>query len=114
MPQSVPRSQQPADQEPRIRLYGLLSVTRRQYLWSLLATVSVLAALVPAWSLFGREQLRQYLLSQRPGIVSWLDYAPWVFAAVVALEVIEACVVLRRFGRLKKEAKSQRTNPPFP
>lgn len=82
----------------RVRVYGLLSLTRRQYLFSLGVGLLLLAALLVVWFTHGVHYLRH----------PWAPYLPLVVMAAVALEAIEVLIVLGKFRRLEAAEKAKR------
>jgi hypothetical protein len=89
----------------RVKLYGLFSITRRRYLVQLVVALTLAMALLLAWWLYWptvRGSLQQSRSSVLDGVVRFWDVAPFVIGGIVALQMIEAWIVLRRF-RLKSK-----------
>jgi hypothetical protein len=95
----------------RIKLYGLVSVTRRGYLVQLVLAGILLVALVVMW-LYFRAKLDPSISEGVRRMREWFDYLPWVVLVIALLYVIEATLVLRRFAR--EEAKRRAQAPPQP
>lgn len=94
----------------RIKVYGLLPMTRRRYLSQILvAGLLALTILVLWWSLWPR--LREMLqLAEGPGvtrIIAFWDAAPWFLLGLGVLQGIEAYFVLKRFARREAQAHAQ-------
>jgi hypothetical protein len=91
----------------RIKLYGLISLTKRGYLvWCAIGAAGLVALLIvwlvtitPATPL---EKSGQYPLN--PWYL-WRSYAPWLIAAGFLLGGLEVFFVLRRFRRAEAEQK---------
>jgi hypothetical protein len=81
--------------KPRVKVYGFLPLTKRQYLLSLLLGLLLLVALLGYWFIEGVKQINHPLAV----------YLPLVVMAAVALEAVEVLIVLGKFRRLEaKEA----------
>ncbi len=101
----------------RIRVYGLISLTRRGYLTLLvleLILLAALAALVIYWlrmphppAATSAERDLPHQLAQR-----WQGFLPWVFVAALFLAAIEAFVILRRFARAESLVRNQPDDAP--
>jgi hypothetical protein len=98
---------------PRVKVYGFLSLTRRQYVATLVAAALLLLLLLPLWFLQGHEQVRQFLQARLPAASFLVDYVPWIVLAAVLLEGVEAYLVLRKFQHLHSDSR-QRQLPPTP
>jgi hypothetical protein len=96
----------------RIKLYGLVSVTRRGYLVQLVAVVFLLAVLLGVWMNLPRTSDLRNPPPEFVRLVTLLSYLPWVVLAIAVLVAVEAFVVLRRFAR--EEAKRRAPSPPQP
>jgi hypothetical protein len=89
----------------RVKIYGLISLTKRTYLtWVAVGAVGLVAMLV-VWAVSvgpptPAEAAGQYPLT--PWYL-WRNWAPWLIAAGGLLGGIEAYVVLRRFRRAEAE-----------
>jgi hypothetical protein len=95
----------------RIRLYGLVSVTKRGYIAQLVVAGIMLVALVVLW-LYTRSKLDPSISEGVAHMRQMFDYLPWVVLAITLLYVLEATLVLRRFAR--EEAKRRAQPPPQP
>ncbi len=95
----------------RIKVYGLISLTKRTYLiWAALAALGLLALLVFWAFTVGEETPAEKAGLLPPVVVLWRRYGPWIIAAGFLLGGLEALFVLRRFRRA--EAERQRTGAP--
>src|SRR5215471_15043342 len=89
----------------RIKLYGLISLTKRGYLlWAAVGAVGLLGLLV-WWAVdtgppTPLEQSGKYPLT--PWYL-WRNWAPWLIAAGFLLGGLEVVFVLRRFRRAEAE-----------
>jgi hypothetical protein len=95
----------------RVKVYGLVSMTRRGYLTQL----AVAGLLVVVWLAFRwlywpgvrpdpakvREQRLRYM-------IVLLDNIPWIVVVVAALLLLEAWLVLRRFRQKEAAQASQK------
>jgi hypothetical protein len=95
----------------RIKLYGLVSVTKRGYLVQLAVVVVLLAVLLGIWALPSAGDVRD-LPPEYGRLLTFLHYLPWVVLACTVLVAVEAFVVLRRFAR--EEALRRAKAPPQP
>jgi hypothetical protein len=93
----------------RIKLYGLISVTRRGYITQLVLAGILLAALLGMW-LYLRAKISPAVSPEVARIREVFDYIPWVALGIAVLYAIEAVIVLRRFAR--EEAARRRAQPP--
>lgn len=89
----------------RVKIYGLISLTRRAYLYCVAVGVVGLVVLLVIWGLTAgpptpAEKSGQFPLTP---IYIWRNYAPWLLAAAALLEGIEVYVVLKRFRRAETE-----------
>lgn len=89
----------------RVKVYGLISLTRRTYLFCVAVGVVGMAALLVLWALTAgtptpAEKAGKFPLTP---IYIWRNYAPWLLAAAALLEGIEVYVVLKRFRRAEAE-----------
>jgi hypothetical protein len=87
----------------RVKVYGLLSRTRRRYVLEATVGVVCLVAVMVAWW-FGWPKLRQRLvqLELSPAmrtVVIILDAVPWLLLVVAAVKAVEIPIVLRAFAR---------------
>jgi len=99
----------------RIRLYGLLSVTRRGYLTQLGLGAFLLFCLLVLWYYLPtllpapRGDKPEQVLPSVELVRKFRDALPWVVLGIAALFGIEAYVVLRRFAQ--KERLQQARQP---
>jgi hypothetical protein len=77
--------------QPRIKVYGFLPLTKRQYLLSLVLGLILLGVLLAYWFLEGVKAINHPLAV----------YLPLVVLAAVALEAIEVMIVLGKFKKLE-------------
>ena len=83
--------------QPRVRVYGLLSLTKRQYLVSLVLGLLLLGVLLVLWFTHGVRYVKH----------PWAPYLALVVVIGAALEAIEVLVVLRKFRRLEAEEQAK-------
>jgi hypothetical protein len=108
----------------RVKVYGLVSMTRRGYLMQLAVGGLLIVTLLAFWWLRWPEvrpepaKVRDAMLRR---VVVFLDNLAWIVGAVAVLLPIEAWFVLRRFARKEAERTSKppespvaTTNPPSP
>jgi hypothetical protein len=96
----------------RIKLYGLVSVTRCGYLVQLVLVVFLLAVLIGVWLRLPRTPDLRDPPPEFVRLLTLLSYLPWVVLVIAVLVAVEAFVVLRRFAR--EEAKRRAQAPPQP
>jgi hypothetical protein len=93
---------------PRVKLYGLIPMTRRRYLGQLVVALVLSAGLLVGWWLYW-PRVRASLEATRSDVLDriiWFwDFAPWVIGGIVVLQVIEAWVVLRKFRAQEPRTK---------
>jgi hypothetical protein len=91
----------------RIKVYGLISLTRRGYLMCLAAGLVLLVILLLLWALVMTEPLGLHQSEETTfGQVLWTflrQNLPWILLLAALLEALEALVVLRRFRRAVAE-----------
>ena len=90
----------------RVKLYGLIPITRRRYLTQLVVALVLSSALLLAWWLYWptvRGSLEASRSDVLDGVVRFWNVAPYLILGIVALQLIEAWVVLRRFRRKEAE-----------
>ena len=95
----------------RVKLYGMIPITRRRYVKQLVVALVLSSALLLAWWLYWpnvRGSLEASRSDVLDGVVRFWNVAPYLILGMVVLQGIEAWVVLRRFRR--KEAE-QATKP---
>jgi hypothetical protein len=101
----------------RVKLYGLISLTRRTYLICVAVGAAGLVVMLILWWVTARDPTPLEVTGQFPLTPwhIWRNYAQWVIAAGAALGGIEAYFVLRRFRRAEAErqhaAGAQATTP---
>src|SRR5437868_6366072 len=90
----------------RIKLYGLMPVTKRGYLIQLTLAACLLVGLLLVWTYLPARPAEQKgtLPPRSAWIWAVLDKLPWLVAGIAALYGIEAVIVLRRFA-LKEAAQ---------
>jgi hypothetical protein len=93
----------------RIKLYGLITVTRRGYIARLAVGLVLAVGLLAVWYWLPAPNLSPEVIEESRflAVSVWLlTYLPWVVFGAVALGAIEAAVVFRRLAR---EEALQRT-----
>lgn len=96
---------------PRVKVYGFLSLTKRQYLLTLVGALCLLLILTPLWFLQGHEYVRQFLQLRAPALIPIVQYVPYLVLGAMILEGIEVWLVLRKFKKLEE---AQRLKDEFP
>ena len=89
----------------RIKIYGLISLTKRAYLtWVAVGAVG-LAALLVVWAVTVTPETPLEKTGQAPLTpwYLWRKWAPWLIGAGALLGGIEAYFVLNRFRRAEAE-----------
>src|SRR5262245_4809503 len=90
----------------KLKLYGFLTLTRRRYVGQLVFALVAAVGLLALWWLRWPVERERLTNNPAPPLSDWLLAAgaalPWVLLAVVAVQAVEAVVVLRRFAQ--KEA----------
>ena len=92
----------------RVKLYGLIPITRRRYLTQFVVALVLSAALLLARWLYWptvRRTLEAARSDALDAVIRFWDLAPYLIAGIVVLQLIEAWIVLRRFGRIEAEQK---------
>lgn len=99
----------------RIKLYGLLSMTRRGYLAQLITGIVLLVSLFLAWYAFWPYR-RLEPRAGGMGVTIWLmHHLPWLLLILGLLFAVEAVIVLRRFRRAEaRRSGSAGPQPPNP
>lgn len=100
----------------RLKVWGILSMTRRGYLTALVLGLVVLVGLF-IWSLQIQRPKALPADAKRDGqiemlfaIMTWiLDYLPWICLAVFALQILECWLVLRRFAQKEVQERQRET-----
>jgi hypothetical protein len=100
----------------RVKVYGVISLTKRGYLAWVAVGAAGLAAMLVVWAVTTgpptpAERAGQYPLT--PWYV-WRSWAPWIIAAGVLLGGIEAYFVLKRFRRAEAERQQAAAPGPTP
>jgi hypothetical protein len=107
---------QPANEGPvRVRLYGLVSMTRRRYLMQMTVALVLAGGLLALW--WAQWPMLKKDLQRNPSpvldrAIAFWDAAPWVIGAVIGLQAVEAFFVLRAFRRKEAERAAQAAAPP--
>lgn len=86
----------------RVKLYGLIPITRKRYLIQVGFALFLAAVLLVAWFLYWptvRNSLRAANSPTLDRIVVFWNLAPVVVGSIVVLQAIEAWIVLRLFAR---------------
>jgi hypothetical protein len=99
----------------RIKLYGLVSVTKRSYLVQLAVVIVLLAVLLGVWMRLPSGAELRDLPPEYVRLLTALSYLPWVVLACALLVAAEAFVVLRRFAReeaLRRAPAAPHPEPP--
>ena len=94
----------------RVKLYGLIPITRRRYLTQFVVALVLSAALLLAWWLYWptvRGSLEASRSDVLDGVVRFWNLAPYFILGIVVLQLIEAWVVLRRFRRKEAEQSAK-------
>jgi hypothetical protein len=94
----------------RIKLYGLLWVTRRSYYVLLGLGVLLLVALLMFWAGKGLAVADENSPQSTRLVVAFWNNIPWIVLGAVLLESIEVWFVLRKFSR-EEAAQRARQNP---
>ena len=105
--------------KPRVKVYGFLSLTKRQYLLSLVLGLVLLTAFFIYWFTQGVQQLQALATNEKKQPDHWIaslvipliPYLPLVLIAAVALEAIEVLIVLGKFRRLEAAEREKRGAP---
>jgi hypothetical protein len=89
----------------RVKVYGLISLTKRTYLFCVGVGAVGLVVLLVLWALTVGPPTPLEVAGKFPmtPIYIWRNYAPWLLAAAALLEGIEVYVVLKRFRRAEAE-----------
>ena len=100
----------------RVKVYGLVPLTRRRYLIQAAFGLVCLAGLLVLWWLYWPELNDRLSKVTRTALaeVVYLTLAntPWILLGVLALKLVEMAFVLRRFAC--KEAEARRVAAPAP
>jgi hypothetical protein len=100
----------------RVKVYGLISLTKRAYLICVVIGGLGMVALLVLWFLTAgtptpAEKAGKFPLTP---FYIWRNYAPWLLAAAVLIEGIEVYVVLKRFRRAEAERQKPAAADPTP
>ncbi|MFO0877947.1 MAG: hypothetical protein U0840_11390 [Gemmataceae bacterium] len=89
----------------RIKLYGLVWMTRRRYVQQLVTACGLAVLFLGVWWWQWPVVRTRFDGADSPALARFLlvmDHVPWVLAGVVVLQLIEAFFVLRVFARREK------------
>jgi hypothetical protein len=92
----------------RVRLYGLVSMTRKRYLLQVAVFVLLAGVVLALWWLFWparREELRKVPSLRSHRLIQALNLTPVVIFGLLAIQATEVYFVLRRFARKEAERK---------
>jgi hypothetical protein len=100
----------------RVKVYGLISLTKRTYLICVAIGGVGLVVLLILWALTAgtpspAEKAGKFPLT--PFFI-WRNYAPWLLAAAALLEGVEVYVVLKRFRRAEADRRQAPAADPTP
>jgi hypothetical protein len=98
----------------RVKLYGLMPVTKRGYLFQLTLAACLLGGLLYVWTYLPPRPADQKGVLPPRSVWIWavLDKLPWLVAAVAALYGIEAVIVFRRFARKEAAQRAGQSDSP--
>lgn len=99
----------------RVKLYGLVPMTRRRYLAQLVVALVLAGVLLLGWWLYWPRVRAKLMPADSPmleRLVVFWNVAPAVVLSILVLQGIEAWFVLRLFAR--KEAAARAEVPPPP
>ena len=100
----------------RVKLYGLIPITRRRYVAQFVFALVLSATLLLAWWLFWprvRGSLEASRSEVMDGVIRFWNVAPYFILGIVVLQLIEAWIVLRRFRRKQAEGTPKEPGPPL-
>lgn len=86
----------------RIKLYGVLTMTRRRYLAQLATALALAAVVLGLWWWRWAEFRDSLTVADDPALgrfVAIMNVLPWIVLAAVSLQLLEAFFVFRRFRR---------------
>lgn len=88
--------------EPRVKVYGLLRLSRRAYLGCQVAGFLLGVAVLALGLLLPRQKAEkgEPLVAFVSFFNVFLDALPWIAFLVLILMAVETCVVLKKFDRL--------------
>ncbi|MFO0928113.1 MAG: hypothetical protein U0736_13930 [Gemmataceae bacterium] len=101
----------------RVKLYGLVALTRRRYVIQAACAVGMAVVLLAAWWwqwTTVREQLHGMASGDLNRLIVFGDLLPWVLLGLLARQLIEAAVVLRLFARKEAAARAAAGGQPAP
>jgi hypothetical protein len=104
---------QDEDRPPvRVKVYGVVNLTRRTYLTIQVVGLIVVPGLLLAAYLLPRPRAQPggFLPWWQASISGFLDATPWLALLILLVEPIETYFVLRRFAR-KQAEQNARTEP---
>lgn len=93
----------------RVKLYGVLSMTRRRYERQLWLALLSSAVVVGCWWWLWPAYRREVPPGNLDRFVAVMDHLPWIVLAAIALQFVEAFFVFRLFRA--REAQ-QAVSPP--
>jgi len=107
----------PGPQPVRVKLYGLISITRRRYVAQIVVTGVMAFILLSLWVLRW-PNVRDYLAASNTAATARLivfgKAVPWILLGGAVLQTVEAIIVLRLFNRKEAEAQKPAVAPPPP
>jgi hypothetical protein len=101
----------------RIKLYGLISMTKRAYLrWWVAVGVAGVILLLLFWAVTVGPPSPAEKVGASPltPLYMWRNYTPWFLVIVLLVQAIETCLVLRRFRRAEAEQQTAKQQPTTP
>jgi hypothetical protein len=101
----------------RVKLYGLIWMTRRRYLGTLAFGGALVALLLGLWWFRWPTVRAGVETISSPGlqrVVLLWNNLPWIVGILGALLALEAWIVLRKFARKEAEQRSQPPVAPPP
>jgi hypothetical protein len=110
MADTVEKSKQPI----RVKVYGLLPVTRATYLTTQFLALLVLAMLFAVWLYFPWYRYKDGLASFGSGGTMLQHGTPWFCLAMFVWGVIETIFVLRAFARAEATRRAAAAPPAQP
>ena len=94
----------------RVKVYGLVSMTRRGYLMQLAGAVTLVLVLL-AFHYLRWPEVRPDATKVRGQfqryVIAFFDHVHWIAAVIAVLLALEAWLVLRRFARKEAERVSK-------
>lgn len=95
----------------RLKLYGILWMTRRRYVQQLVLAAGFAAGFFVLWWQMWPGNRGLFDAAESPALERFIwimDHAPWILLGVALLQFLEAYLVLRAFRR--KEAEQSGSN----